>query len=67
MIWKVVVKSFHLMESNLSWLVGNGEKLKIGKDPWMGSTQHHLLPDHVINSLGHKGVCNFKSTGSSEA
>lgn len=56
MIWKVVVKSFHLVESNLAWSVGNGEKLKIGKDPWMGSTQQHLLPDHIINSLGQRGI-----------
>jgi len=55
-IWKAVVKAFPLIESNLAWAVGNGEKLKIGKDPWIGSELHHVLPGHVIHSLRQRGI-----------
>jgi len=55
-IWKAVVKSFHILESNLVWNVGNGHNLKIGVDPWLGSGQHHLLPIHIIEQLGQRGI-----------
>ena len=31
-IWKAVVNSFHILESNLAWNVGNGRNLRIGED-----------------------------------
>ena len=37
-IWKAVVKSFDVIESNLAWNVGNDRKLRVGEDPWVGST-----------------------------
>ena len=56
MIWKAIVKSFHLIEDNLAWDVGNGESVLIGKDPWLGSTNQHLLPDDIIEDLRHRGI-----------
>lgn len=56
MIWKAVVKSFHLIESKLVWNVGNGEKLLVGRDPWMGCTQEHLLPGYVVEALRRRGI-----------
>ena len=56
MIWKAIVKSFHLIENNLVWDVGNGESVLIGRDPWPGSTQQHLLPIDVIEVLVHRGI-----------
>ena len=55
-IWKAIVNSFDLIENNLAWDVGNGESVLIGRDPWMGSTQQHLLPPNVIVLLGQQGV-----------
>ena len=55
-IWKVIVKSFNLIENNLAWDVGNGESVLIGRDPWLGCTQQHLLPLHVIEALSHVGI-----------
>ena len=55
-IWKAIVKSFHLNEDNIAWDVGNGESVLIGKDPWLGSTNQHLLPDDIIEELGHRGI-----------
>ena len=55
-IWKAVVKSFSLIETNLSWDVGNGEKLQVGRNPWVGSEQQHFLPVEVINTLALRGI-----------
>lgn len=55
-IWKAIVKSFPLLESNLAWRVGNGQKLRIGQDPWIGCEQQHLLPAHITEQLGQSGV-----------
>ena len=55
-IWKAIVNSFDLIENNLVWDVGNGESVLIGRDPWMGSFQQHLLPPDVIELLGLQGV-----------
>ena len=40
----------------MAWDVGNGENVLIGRDPWLGSTQQHLLPIDVIEALGHIGI-----------
>ena len=55
-IWKAVVKSFSLIESSLTWDVGSGENVQIGRDPWMGSEQYHILPAAVINALALRGI-----------
>ena len=51
-----MVKSFSLIESNLTWDVGNGETVQVGRDPWLGSEQHHVLPDEVTNALALRGI-----------
>lgn len=40
-IWKAVVKYFHILESNTVWNVGSGRRLKFIEDPWMGSVHQH--------------------------
>ena len=50
------MKSFSLIESNLTWDVGNGEKLQVGRDPWMGSEQQHVLTENVINALALRSI-----------
>ena len=37
-IRKVMVQSFCVLESKLAWNVGNGRKLRVGEDPWIGFT-----------------------------
>ena len=58
-IWKAIVTSFGLIENHLAWDVGNGESVMIGRDPWMGSFQQHLLPPDVIDQLGLQGVISL--------
>lgn len=35
-VWKATTEAFKVIEQGLAWQVGNGEKLRIGKDPWVG-------------------------------
>ena len=58
-IWKAIVNSFSLIENNLAWDVGNGENFLISRDPWMGSSQQHLIPPDVIEELGHVGITSL--------
>ena len=50
------MRYFSIIESSLSWDVGNGEKVQVGRDPWLGSEQQHVLPDEVINALALRGI-----------
>jgi len=50
-IWKVVVSSFLVIGEKLIWDIGNGRKLRIGEDPWVGCVHQHLLPEHTVNDL----------------
>jgi len=56
LIWKAVIKSFHLIENKLAWNVGNGHRLLIGRDPWVGCTLEHVLPGFVIDALRRRGI-----------
>lgn len=35
-VWKATIDSFNIIEQGLSWQIGNGEQVRIGKDPWVG-------------------------------
>jgi len=48
MIWKAVVNSFHILDSNMAWNVSSGRRLKVGEDPWMGNDQQQILSGHTI-------------------
>ena len=43
-IWKALCKSFSLISEGLVWKVGDGTKVRIGADPWLGSAQNYILP-----------------------
>ena len=55
-IWKVVAKSFGLIKAKLAWQIGNGRKLRVGEDPWVGSNQEHILPEGAIRELRIRGI-----------
>ena len=55
-IWKALVKSFHILETSLAWDVGSGRKLRVGEDPWMGSVLQHLLPRRTVEALRKRGI-----------
>lgn len=55
-IWKATVESFKVIEQGLAWKIGNGEKIKIGKDPWVGCNENYALPPGLAQHLEDKGI-----------
>eukprot|EP00253_Pinus_taeda_P015506 PITA_15506 len=55
-IWKATTEAFKVIEQGLSWQVGRGENVKIGKDPWVGCNDRYALPQGLITHLETKGL-----------
>lgn len=55
-IWKAVLSAFSVVEEGLAWKVRNGEKVQIGKDPWVGCGDSFRLPGDLIQILHAKGT-----------
>lgn len=51
MIWKAIINAFPLIENGLAWNIGNGNRLRLGLDPWSGNDGNHLLIGQLIQSL----------------
>ena len=54
-IWKAVVMSFLVIETNLAWNIDNGRSLRIGEDPWIGCDNRHLLLNRMVAALQEMG------------
>jgi len=54
-IWKSLLNSFPIIGNWLIWKVGIGSKVFIGRDPWIGSSNQHLLLENIILVLNHQG------------
>jgi hypothetical protein len=35
-VWKAILNAFPLVGSWMMWKIGNGWKVRVGEDPWMG-------------------------------
>jgi hypothetical protein len=55
-MWKALVLSFLLFGNWLAWRIGDGEKVRTGKDPWIGCDSEHKLPYPLIHSLHLQGL-----------
>lgn len=53
-IWKVTIVSFKLVEEGLAWQVGNGEKIRLGIDPWVGCNETFALSRGVSEFMHSK-------------
>jgi hypothetical protein len=54
-MWKSVQLAFAVIGNRLAWLVGTGQSLRIGRDPWAGCTREHLLPADFCTKLDRGG------------
>jgi len=55
-VWKAVINSFSVISNKLAWKIGNGEKIRIGVDPWQGRSSHHLMAPRIIEALEDRGI-----------
>ena len=52
---------FLVIGGGLAWKVGNGLRVRLGANPWMGSKGKHLLSDHLLFTLKPKGLGSLNS------
>jgi hypothetical protein len=67
-IWRALTSSFDILSDWLVWKPGNGEDIRIGVDPLIGSHTYYKLSENLISVLKEKGI-NFLAqagTGSME-
>eukprot|EP00253_Pinus_taeda_P006972 PITA_06972 len=55
-IWKATVEAFHVIEQGLAWKVGDGQNVRIGRDPWVGCNASYALSPGLLRHLGSKGI-----------
>jgi hypothetical protein len=53
--WKATLKSFFVVGDGLAWRIGDGTKVCIGVDPWLGNNVLHILLPKLIKSLHDQG------------
>jgi hypothetical protein len=58
-----MVLYFDVIGDGLAWRVGDGNKLCLGNDHWMGSGGAHLIIDPLIQSLQEKGLVYHAQIG----
>lgn len=54
-IWKSILNAFPLIEKWLIWKIRNGSKFLLGKDPWIGCNENHVLSDNLVHALNGGG------------
>eukprot|EP00253_Pinus_taeda_P019083 PITA_19083 len=58
-IWKATTEAFKVIEQGLSWQVGSGENVRIGRDPWVGCNERYALSQGLIRHLESKGILHL--------
>ena len=53
--WKAIILAFDLIGDWLEWRVGDGMRIWIGQDPWIGGNGKHLLPLPLVGDLREWG------------
>lgn len=61
--WKALCFAFSVVGSLLAWNIGNGSRVAIGEDPWIGGVAHFKLSNHVINALRSNGFFTLNQVG----
>jgi len=57
LVWKALIKAYHMILKWVSWQVGNGGKVRIGEDPWiLGVKGNYRFYEVLLENLHDKGI-----------
>lgn len=56
-IWSSMLQSFHVLSDWHALKPRNGQQIKVGEDPLVGSDSFYKLSDKLVNILHEKGSC----------
>lgn len=62
-IWKAVLDALDVIRSGLAWDIGKGDRFCIGRDPWPGSGEEHILPPTLVDRLEQSNVLFLSQVG----
>eukprot|EP00253_Pinus_taeda_P008825 PITA_08825 len=54
--WKATVAGFSIIEQGLAWKVGDGQNVRIGRDPWVGCNDLYALSQGLLDQLDNRGI-----------
>ena len=55
-VWKAIVGSVQLIERGLAWQVGDGNQVRVGRDPWVGCSPNFSLSRELVTHLKSEGI-----------
>jgi hypothetical protein len=55
-VWKALVEAFPLVGNWTVWRIGNGEKVRLGEDPWLGAGNNYKLSPPLLLFLKNKNL-----------
>jgi len=55
-VWKALVESFPLVGKWKIWRIGNGEKVRLGEESWLGDGNNYKLFPPVLHFLKTKNL-----------
>ena len=62
-MWRALIATFDAIDEWIIWKVGNGRRLKIGQEPWIGCYVAHKISLHMISSLRDQGLLHLIQVG----
>ena len=62
-IWKTTIMAFNVIREWLVWSVGDGNKVRLGDEPWIGICGAHMLPLAIKEGLRDQGLVMLGEIG----
>ena len=55
-VWKATIASVKVIEQGLAWHIGNGTRVRLGRDLWVGCSGRYALSGDLIAFFNNRGL-----------